>query len=382
MQNLVVRTYRMTVNFRYPYRDVAGRGRAEVTAVRTHTRLEADGLHSSAQEPFPDGVEPLRRFGRLHTRDVDEAQSVVSEVFEPHSLRPLESTPLNARMNAVQTGDVTIGYLTYGLPTRIRLPANDRWYHVNVTLRGGSRVSRSDGATAVTAGRRGAAILLPHREQRIHWDADTEQLAIRIPRDPLEDHLATLLNRSSRRSLDLDLAVDLTTPDGQSLLRALEYTTTEWDTNGVLTRSAAARRHLEQLVLTSLLMAAGGPHRQLLDELGPGPADFVARTKEYIHEHARSLPTLSDLLRVAGVSARTLQTRFREEVGVGPIQYLREVRLRRVHEALRHPTPETNVTDVAIEWGFYHLGRFADQYRQRYGESPSATLRRARARMA
>src|SRR5690606_24740812 len=101
------------------------------------------GLHSSAQEPFPDGVEPLRRFGRLHTRDVDEAQSVVSEVFEPHSLRPLESTPLNARMNAVQTGDVTIGigYLTYGLPTRIRLPANDRWYHVNVTLRGGSRVS-------------------------------------------------------------------------------------------------------------------------------------------------------------------------------------------------------------------------------------------------
>src|SRR5690606_41364356 len=131
----------------------------------------------------------------------------------------------SASMDAGRHGVVRIGYLTAGLPSRSRLPANDRWYDVNRTLRGGGRVSRSDGATAVTAGRRGAAILLPHREQRIHWEADTEQLAIRIPRDPLEDHLATLLNRSSRRSLDLDLAVDLTTPDGQSLLRALEYTT-------------------------------------------------------------------------------------------------------------------------------------------------------------
>lgn len=344
----------------------------------THSRPGLDSQASGTPEPFPGGVEPLRRFGRLRTQDVDEAESVVSEVFEPHSLRPLESAPLNARMNAVQTGEVTIGYLTYGRPTQIRLPANDRWYHVNVTLRGESRVIRSDGASAVTTGRRGAVVLLPHREQRIHWNADTEQLAIRVPRQALEDHLATMLNRSNRRPLDFDLAVDLTTPDGRSLLRALEYTTTEWDTNGVLTRSAAARRHLEQLVLTSLLMAAGGPHRRLLDEVSSSPPDVVARTKEYIHVHARELPTLSDLLRVAGVSARTLQSRFRQELGMGPIQYLREVRLRHVHEALRHPTPDTNVTDVAIEWGFYHLGRFADQYRQRFGESPSATLRRAR----
>src|SRR5262249_19712723 len=34
------------------------------------------------------------------------------------------------------------------------------------------------------------------------------------------------------------------------------------------------------------------------------------------------------------------------------------------------------VADIAARCGFNHVGRFAAQYRERYGESPSATLRR------
>ncbi|MFJ9009929.1 helix-turn-helix domain-containing protein [Streptomyces canus] len=37
----------------------------------------------------------------------------------------------------------------------------------------------------------------------------------------------------------------------------------------------------------------------------------------------------------------------------------------------------TTVTEVAHVWGFVHLGRFARRYRERYGESPSQTLRAA-----
>jgi len=33
------------------------------------------------------------------------------------------------------------------------------------------------------------------------------------------------------------------------------------------------------------------------------------------------------------------------------------------------------VTDVALEHGFVHMGRFAGYYKQRFGCSPSATLR-------
>ena len=38
----------------------------------------------------------------------------------------------------------------------------------------------------------------------------------------------------------------------------------------------------------------------------------------------------------------------------------------------------TAVTEVALACGFEHLGRFSTRYRDRFGESPSETLRRAR----
>jgi transcriptional regulator GlxA family with amidase domain len=34
-----------------------------------------------------------------------------------------------------------------------------------------------------------------------------------------------------------------------------------------------------------------------------------------------------------------------------------------------------HVAGVALRWGFAHMGRFSNEYKQRYGESPSKTLR-------
>jgi transcriptional regulator GlxA family with amidase domain len=38
-------------------------------------------------------------------------------------------------------------------------------------------------------------------------------------------------------------------------------------------------------------------------------------------------------------------------------------------------TGAASVTDVATRWGFFHLGRFSQEYGQLYGERPSQTLR-------
>ena len=36
------------------------------------------------------------------------------------------------------------------------------------------------------------------------------------------------------------------------------------------------------------------------------------------------------------------------------------------------------VTDIALQWGFGHLGKFSVAYKQRFGESPSTIFRRWR----
>jgi transcriptional regulator GlxA family with amidase domain len=74
---------------------------------------------------------------------------------------------------------------------------------------------------------------------------------------------------------------------------------------------------------------------------------------------------------VAGVSARRLQEAFREHLGTTPMEYLRSVRLDRVHAELR--CGAGGVTETAHRWGFTHLGRFAAAYRERFGVLPSET---------
>ena len=57
------------------------------------------------------------------------------------------------------------------------------------------------------------------------------------------------------------------------------------------------------------------------------------------------------------------------------LRYLRCARLKKVREALLRAEPGQGVADVAMHWGFEHMGRFAVEYRRRFGEHPLETLR-------
>ena len=56
---------------------------------------------------------------------------------------------------------------------------------------------------------------------------------------------------------------------------------------------------------------------------------------------------------------------------------LRDMRLERAWEDLSNPGADTRVTDVATGLGFFHLGRFSEHYRRKFGCSPVETLRSA-----
>ena len=85
---------------------------------------------------------------------------------------------------------------------------------------------------------------------------------------------------------------------------------------------------------------------------------------------------VEDLAAVSGVARRTLHKHFRSFLGRSPMEFLRELRLDRARQELLRASPGAGVTEVAESCGITHLGRFATRYRERYGESPSATLRR------
>ena len=113
------------------------------------------------------------------------------------------------------------------------------------------------------------------------------------------------------------------------------------------------------------------------DRLQPGERWRVLRRAEAYLE-ANPTPTLriDDLCTAACTSVATLERSFREVLGVTPRRYLTLRRLARVRSDLLNGDPNESITEVAMRWGFFHLGRFAQEYGQLYHERPSQTRAR------
>jgi len=98
---------------------------------------------------------------------------------------------------------------------------------------------------------------------------------------------------------------------------------------------------------------------------------------EFIRDNLDQAIRIGQLCVETGVSQRSLEYLFRDYFGVSPVRYLALRRLHAVREKLMTARPgETIVADLAAAYGFRHLGRFAQAYRQQFGELPSETLPR------
>ena len=133
---------------------------------------------------------------------------------------------------------------------------------------------------------------------------------------------------------------------------------------------------IEQLAAAVLLAS----HRHNYSQAQPARNSavlprHVRKVQEYLQAHAHEPVQAEQLAAIAGVSTRSLYAGFRDFVGASPMQYLRELRLERARAELLG-SDAANVAAVALRWGFAHLGRFSSEYRQRFGETPSETLKR------
>lgn len=110
-----------------------------------------------------------------------------------------------------------------------------------------------------------------------------------------------------------------------------------------------------------------------------GRCHVVKEATEYALTHTTEPITIADLCLMLNISRRMLNYCFMDVLGTNPVHYLRSLRLNGVRRELRQPdnTPGS-IRDTACKWGFWHLPRFASEYRSLFGELPSETARNAR----
>jgi AraC family ethanolamine operon transcriptional activator len=100
--------------------------------------------------------------------------------------------------------------------------------------------------------------------------------------------------------------------------------------------------------------------------------------REFVIAHLKAfdeVPTLSVIVEELGISMRTLEYTCKSLLDVSPQRYLTCWRLHCARRDIRALAGSSSVTDIALKWGFSHLGRFSIAYRELFGESPSRTVR-------
>ncbi|MEM9658891.1 MAG: helix-turn-helix domain-containing protein [Planctomycetota bacterium] len=137
------------------------------------------------------------------------------------------------------------------------------------------------------------------------------------------------------------------------------------------------RRQLTSVLPVKLMEALAQGAGRCPTVAGPKRVAAVRKAETFIERHAADGISLRDLSEASGVSERTLEYAFLEQYGMGPKRFMTAHRLLAVRRLLRAADPRTSsVADAANTWGFWHMGQFAADYRRRFDELPSETLRR------
>lgn len=133
---------------------------------------------------------------------------------------------------------------------------------------------------------------------------------------------------------------------------------------------------LPDLVADRLLALTRRPLRDGTVIHGHGAYEIFRRTQALIEEEVHEPLTVAALSRRLDLPAEILREAFLETVGTGPSAWLRRQRLNGAHRDLNRAgeTGET-ISQIAMRWGFWHLGRFSGYYADLFGETPSQTLR-------
>jgi transcriptional regulator GlxA family with amidase domain len=96
-----------------------------------------------------------------------------------------------------------------------------------------------------------------------------------------------------------------------------------------------------------------------------------------MHEHLADLRSIAEIAGAVGITPRTLQNGFRQVFNMTPAEYMRDIRVCALHQALLSADPTQSVTELMQNVGIANFGRYAQYYRHKMGVAPSVTLRRS-----
>ncbi len=94
--------------------------------------------------------------------------------------------------------------------------------------------------------------------------------------------------------------------------------------------------------------------------------------RDVIYNKCPDIDGAVELAQIARTSKRSVEQAFSEQLSIGPLTYLRILRLHNVRRTLGDPaSAHLSIGDIAATNGFWNWSRFSHLYKQHFGQLPS-----------
>lgn len=277
-------------------------------------------------------------------------------------------------INTIYGDRLYLSYMDFGAPVEIGAPENSYGYSISIPLTGQMRIS-SAGET-IDCNQARTIFGSPQPNSIMQLDRDARVLTLTINRAALNRQFEVLTGQAHQGTIFLQPDTDLTRGIGEFINCQMRFLVDAEEAGVSVFDHRLRKTNFEDAILNAILLYLPHSHSHKLDSPSYAivPGD-VKRTIDFIHANLNQPLRLADLVRIAGIPGRTLNTHFREFAGQSPMTYLSNMRLRHAHELLKSGKVKS-VLQAALESGFVHPSRFAEQYRKFYGELPSQTIKK------
>lgn len=331
----------------------------------------------------------LDRYPLIRAHSLEEASARVGAVFSPHRLelqpqahrgQMATASRLAVAHNQIRLRDTSLNVLHYGADVLIDPGERGDFYMVQLPLSGCAQLY--SGNQEAQASPEVLSVLQPQARSRMWWSEDCTMLLLQVPRSVVQARAQQWgLGQQPRFAL----AHTRSQPRVGAWCQAALDMTSNLDRFGSqwLEHPAAAAA-LEEFLLSAFTILLhehegdGAAHSQQRLLAPRNDQRCLERAKDYIHAHLDRALTTADIAAHACVAPRTLEAVFKRQQLPSPLAYARQCRLEAVHHILQQAQRQgqsLHISSVALAHGFVHLGRFASQYRQQFGCTPTQTLR-------
>ncbi len=337
---------------------------------------------SADQNAGSGAVMALRPHLEFRSKNLEQTCQFLSDNNIHLDITRRNARNLNASFKGVYLPDgLYVGSTEYGAAARVQVTPQRVDYWLLIPIRGRMETSVR-GHQYVSDTRRAFLFSYPAMgPSRIEVDAGALRMTVVLTHDSLQRQLAALLGKPPDAPLHPPLqfspVVDLTGGHGRSIARMAYGVLTSFQRGAPLAQNLVALASLEQFTINQLLLShAHNYSGAIYGTVSSAAPRDVKRAIDYIEANLAAPVRLPDIVAAAEIPGRTLLKHFAAFRGLSPMEYLRTARFEAVRKALQDETTTDTVSDVAMAWGFGHMGRFSTEYRKRFGERPSDTRRR------